>query len=120
MTWFWLFMLAMAVLLPAALILCGLFWWLLGRIPKFNGAVGYKTLRSTRTPAAWAFAHRYFGRIAFLIGIALLIGGVVSMLFCLGKDEDTIGIYGTVVTTVQTLGLIAPIIPTEIALKRNF
>ncbi|MBQ7144297.1 MAG: SdpI family protein [Oscillospiraceae bacterium] len=120
MSWFWWFMLAMVLLLPAALILCGLFWWVLGRVPQFRGAVGYKTARSMKTPAAWVFAHKYFGRIAFIAGIALAVGGVVVMLFCLGKDEDTIGITGAIVNGVQTLGLIAPIIPTEIALKRNF
>ena len=120
MAWFWWFMLAMVLLLPAVLILCGLFWWVLGRVPRFRGAVGYKTTRSMKTPAAWVFAHKHFGRIAFFVGLALAIGGVVAMLFFLGRDEDTVGIAGTIVTGVQTVGLLAPIIPTEIALKRTF
>lgn len=120
MSWFWWFMLAMTVLLPAFLIVCGVFWWLLGRVPKYKGAVGYKTARSLRTPSAWTFAHRYFGRIAFIAGVVTLVGGVIAMMFCLGKDEDTVGFWGTVVTIVQTAVLIIPVIPTEIALKRNF
>ena len=116
----WWFMLAMALLIPAVLILCGLFWWLLGRVPKFRGMVGYKTARSMRTPSSWSFAHRYFGRLALIAGAVLLVGGVVAMLFCIGKDEDTVGTWGTWVTGIQAVFLIVPIVPTEIALKRNF
>ena len=120
MTWFWWFMLAMCLLIPAFLIVCGLCWGLLGRIPRFRSAVGYKTARSWRSPAAWTFAHRFFGRIAFILGIVLLVGGVIAMLFCIGKDTDTIGIWGTWVSGIQCVGLVVPIIPTELALKRNF
>ena len=120
MSWFWWFMLAMVLLLPAVLIICGLFWWVLGRVPRFRGAVGYKTTRSMKTPAAWVFAHKYFGRLAFIIGVALTVGGVAAMLVFLGRDEDTVSIAGTIVLGAQCVGLVAPIIPTEIALKRNF
>ncbi len=45
---------------------------------------------------------------------------VCAMLLVLGKETDTVGLFGGILILVQCLFLSIPIIPTEIALKRNF
>ena len=115
---FWWFMLVMVLLIPLFQVLCGLFWGLLGRIPRYGGIVGYKTPRSGRSPAAWRLAHRCFGRWSFFIGLGALVLGVAVMLLCAGGDKDTVGTVGSVVTLVQCVLLMIPILPTELRLKR--
>ena len=42
------------------------------------------------------------------------------MLFVLGKDADTVGTVGGILTVVQLIPMLGTIIPTERALKKNF
>lgn len=42
------------------------------------------------------------------------------MLLVLGKDENAVGIAGTVLCTIQLLPLLLSIIPTERALRKTF
>lgn len=45
---------------------------------------------------------------------------VLGMLLVLGKDENAVGIAGTVLCTIQLLPLLLSIIPTERALRKTF
>ena len=45
---------------------------------------------------------------------------VIPMLFVLGKDKDTVGNLGAAISMLQLVFLIAPIFPTERALKKTF
>ena len=117
MTWFWWFMLAMALLIPLTMLVLGLRWQR-GRIPPYGGSSGYRTRRSLASPEAWAFAHVYFGRLWTILGAAMLPLSAVSMLPCRGGTADRIGWWGVGVCLVQSVVMSAPMIATERALRR--
>ena len=45
---------------------------------------------------------------------------VIFMLLVIGKNEDCVGSIGGIICGVQLIPLIGSILPTEIALKKNF
>ncbi len=116
---FWLFMLAMDLLIPLAMIVCGRRF---ARKPpeKINEAFGYRTIRSMRSAESWDFAHRYFGRLWFLVGLVLLPVSVIPLLFVLQGDVNTVGIVGGLVCLCQCVPMLVPAFFTESALKKNF
>ena len=120
MNWFWWFLLGMTLLIPAVLLLFWLLWYRLGRIPRYGGSVGYRTARSRSSPAAWVYAHRYFGRVSGPLGLGLLAATVVVMVLCFGGDTDTVGFRATVLSLVQCGVLLVPMIATEAALGSLF
>jgi len=68
----------------------------------------------------WGFAHRHIGRTWVISGLILLPVSVAAMLFLLGKDADTVGKFGEIITYVQCGLLILSLIPTEVALRKTF
>ncbi len=116
---FWIYMLVMALLIPSVMIGFGAYFK--NHPPKeINCIFGYRTARSMKSKETWDFAHRHFGRLWVTFGWILLPISTVVMLFALGKDKDTVGIFGAVVCLTQVAVIILSIIPTEIALKKNF
>lgn len=116
---FWIFMLVLNLLIPLTMIGFGLLF--LKKAPKnINFAFGYRTEMSMKNRETWEFAHRYCGRLWLVIGLALLPVSALPMIFTVGKGENTIGTVGAAVELIQLIFLIAPIFPTEAALKRAF
>ena len=116
---FWLFMLVMDLLIPVTVLIVG--WAFVKHPPKtVNGAVGYRTRRSMRTPQTWLFAPRYCGRLWFWLGLAMLPLTVIPLLCVLHSGIETIGTVGGVVCGVQCVAMVGSILPVERALKRNF
>lgn len=87
---------------------------------EINYIYGYRTPMSTSSKEAWEFAHKYMGRLWLIFGIIILIPSVTAMLFVIGLDKDTVGYTGMAITFAQIVLMIIPIIPTEIALRKNF
>ena len=119
MNWLWFFGLAMVLVIPAAMLIAGL-RWRSGKIPRYGDASGYRTRQSQRSPAAWAFAHVYFGRLWTILGAVLALLGIVAMMLCIGGDEDAVGMHFGLACGVQALAMLLPVIPTERALRRRF
>jgi hypothetical protein len=117
MGWFWWFMLASDLIVPLTMLVLGL-RWLRGRLPPCGGSSGYRTRRSLASPAAWAFAHVYIGRLWTILGAAMLPLSVGAMLLCRGGDADKVGWWGGGVCLVQAAVLLVPIVFTESALRR--
>lgn len=116
---FWIFMMIMNLLIPFAMIGFGAVFS--KNAPKeINQIYGYRTSMSMKSRETWEFAHRYFGKIWFLLGWILLPITVIAMLFVWGKDTDIVGLYGGVVCVVQCIWMIVPIILTEFALRKKF
>lgn len=116
---FWVFMLIMVFIIPITMIVLGRLF--LNKAPKnINNTVGYRTKKSMMNKETWKFAHRYCGKLWYICGLILVPLSVVAMVFVFGKDTNTVGIVGGIVTIVQTLLMIGTIIPTENALKKNF
>lgn len=117
--WFWWYMLASVLICPVAMILAGLLMWKHCANGK-PGALGYRTRRSTASPEAWRFANYDCGRRCWHWGCLLLLPSVVAMLPVYGATEDIVGTLGGLIVTIDCVIMIALIIPTEWALKREF
>ena len=116
---FWVFMLIMVLLIPITMIIFGRLF--LNKTPKdINYTFGYRTKRSMMNMETWKFAHEYIGKLWFICGLTLLLLSVVIMAFVFGKDSNTVGTVGGILTIVQMIPMIGTIIPTENALKKNF
>ena len=116
---FWIFMLAMNLLFPLIMIVMGRYF--MKKSPKeINYIFGYRTNMSMKNKDTWDFAHKYFGKRWFCLGWLLIPISVIPMLFVIGKGEDIIGTVGMVVMVIDLILLIAPIFPTERALKKIF
>ncbi len=116
---FWSFMLFFVLLIPLLMIIFGGIFK--KSAPKdINYIYGYRTPMSTSSKEAWEFAHKYMGRLWLIFGIIILIPSVIAMLFVIGLDKDTVGYTGMAITFIQIVLMIIPIIPTEIALRKNF
>lgn len=116
---FWIFMLTMELLIPVTMIGYGKIF--LKKVPKeINGMVGYRTSMSMKNKETWEFAHLYCGKLWYRLGWVSLFPSVIAMLFVIGKDNDTVGYRGLIITIIQCVLLIGPIFPTERALRRNF
>ena len=117
--WFWWFMFISDLLIPLVMIVGGRLMW--KRTPKkINGIYGYRTSRSMKNLDTWTFAHRYVGRLWWIVGWISIAPSAIAMLPFIGKSDDVISVISTVVLVVQMLVLVATMIPAERALKRNF
>jgi len=56
----------------------------------------------------------------YVCGMVMLPITVIFMLLVIGKNEDCVGSIGGIICGVQLIPLIGSILPTEIALKKNF
>ena len=116
---FWFFMLAMNLIIPLSMIFLGKYFS--KRAPgQINMLFGYRTARSMKNQDTWQFAHHHFGKTWYVCGLVFTPLSVLGMLLVLGKDENAVGIAGTVLCTIQLLPLLASIIPTERALRKTF
>ena len=68
----------------------------------------------------WTFAHKYIAKLWLMWGAVLIAPSVIPMLFVVGKSENAISLVALTVCTVDLAVMMATLIPTEIALKKNF
>lgn len=116
---FWIFMVIMDMLIPAVMVIFG--YLFLKKAPKeINPMFGYRTAMSMKNMDTWKFAHKYIGRLWYLIGCALVPISFFVMFMVIGKDTDTVGTVGAILCFVQMIPLLGCIVPTEKALKKNF
>ena len=88
--WFWWFMLACDLLIPAIMILTGRMMW--KHCPKkINGLLGYRTTRSMKNNDTWRFAHMHSGRLWWRVGWVLLLLSAAVHLPFYHSDPGTIG-----------------------------
>ena len=116
---FWFFMLICDLLVP--LVMIGFGRLFMKKAPaEINWAFGYRTTMSMKNRDTWEFAHKYIGKLWFYLGLIFLVFSVIPLLFVLGRDVEAVGMVGIIVCFVQLVPMVGSIIPTEIALKRNF
>lgn len=117
--WFWRFMLICDLIIPIVMIIGGRMMW--KHCPKrINGIVGYRTTRSMKNMDTWKFAHDYCGKLWWKIGWLMIMPSVVIHLLVCNSNENTIGIVGGILVTIQCIILVVSIYPTEKALKKHF
>lgn len=112
-------MLIMDLLIPLTMIGFGKLFT--NKTPQnINYVFGYRTKMSMKNKDTWEFAHKYCGKIWFVLGLVLFPLSIIPLLAVLGKDIQTVGIVGGIVCCVQLVPLCASFIPTEYALKKTF
>lgn len=116
---FWLFMLAMALLCPATMIVFGKRF--ISAPPKeINSVYGYRTRRSMKNGDTWRFAHTCFGTLWLRLGVITLPLSFAAMLFSVGRSARFVGLYGLGIVLVQMLPMLLPVVFVEERLKRTF
>ena len=68
----------------------------------------------------WKFAHDYCGKLWWKIGWLMIIPSALVHIPLYHSDENTIGVAGGILVTIQCIILIVSIYPTEKALRKNF
>ena len=117
--WIWWIILLCDLLVPTIMFVGGLI--MAKHCPKdINGLLGYRTTRSMKNMDTWKFAHEYCGNIWWKVGLALLVVTVIAHIPFYNSSEDVLGTVTIIVMTIQIIALIAPIFPTERALKKTF
>lgn len=117
--WFWWFIFICDLLIPISMFIGGLI--MAKHCPQnINRLLGYRTPRSMINMDTWKFAHQYCGKIWWKVGLITFVITVLIHLPFYHSSEDTIGILSLVVMFIQITALIAPIFPTECALKNTF
>lgn len=115
----WIFIMILNLLIPLIMIVFGKLF--MNTSPKtINSVFGYRTSMSMKNKETWEFAHRHNGNIWFKVGCALLVLTILSALFLVGEDEKVMGIYSMSICIIQLVFLVGSILPTEIALRKNF
>ncbi len=116
---FWIYMFIMDLLIPIVMLLFGRAF--LKKAPKeINYVFGYRTSRSMKNRDTWEFAHRYCGRIWWIIGVTLIPIVIATMLCFIGADNNTVGYVGVAILMLPLLFIILSIVLTERALKNAF
>lgn len=119
MAGFWLFMLAVDLLIPITMLGFGKAF--VDKPPeRINCFFGYRTAMSMKNRDTWTFAHRYVGRLWRRIGGILLPVSVLPLLAALGRGTAVIGTVGGAVCCAQVVPLLVSFLPTERALRRTF
>ena len=91
------------------------------KVPKnINFLYGYRTAMSMKNMDTWTFAHKHCGRNQFRVGLVMLPLSAIAMLFLIGSDTETIGIWGAILCLVQVVVMLLSIFPTERALRQKF
>lgn len=116
---FWIFMLVMDLIVPTATLSLGK-RFIKNAPKKINSNYGYRTNMSMKSQETWDFAHRYCGKVWWVMGLVMLPATVIAMLFVLGADTERVSIVGGIVCGAQLIPLLLSIIPTELALRKNF
>ena len=96
-------------------------WYFTRHTPGRNSAFGYRTPMSSKSDLANAFAHQYIGRLWWVIGLVSLPVTLITfvVLLVLQLDEDTTGWSGGLII-LECIVMLITILPTELALHRNF
>ena len=116
---FWIWMFIVAILCPTIMIIAGLYFRKTAP-KKINTIFGYRTAMSMKNRDTWEFAHKYIGNLWSVLGFTLIVPSAVPMFFLIDKREELISVFSLVICFVGMAAIIASIIPTEKALKKNF
>ena len=116
---FWLWMTAMAMLVPAVMICVGA--WMQKHPPKeINWIMGYRTSRSMKNQETWDFANRYSGKLMLRAGWFTVAVSVIVMLLTMFRSEAVVSAVSLVLIFCQLIPLFGVIAMVERALKQRF
>jgi len=106
------------VALPLLMLVFGLFTRI-GLPKRVNWFVGYRTPLACKNQDTWAFAHRYWGKLMIVFGLILTVLAIVGLPL-LARDTLDPTLFLTISAVATLLSVLLTIIPTEIALRKEF
>ncbi|CUX51476.1 hypothetical protein BN3456_03006 [Clostridium sp. C105KSO13] len=109
-----LFLFICSLLVPLSMVVLGKRW---SKKPpvNINDLSGYRTRMSRLNQDTWNYAHKYWGKINFVIGLILIIMTIMFLVFI--KNRSNFEELVTYLVFIQ-IGIVAlTIIPTEIKLN---
>ena len=111
------FLLVCSLLVPLSMIILGKRWE--NNPPEdINGLSGYRTTMSRLNKDTLSYAHKYWGKINFCIGVILAVISSAFVLYIQGRpDFETLIVY---LVFAQIAIMALTIIPTEIKLNNVF
>lgn len=110
------FLFVCSLLVPLSMVFLGNRWK--KNPPGKNSYSGYRTAMSCINQDTWNYAHKYWGRLCFILGMILIAITVVSMLyFRTHSNFETAVIY---LVFIQIAIMTLTIVPTEIKLNKVF
>jgi len=87
---------------------------------EINAIFGYRTNMSMKNKETWMFAHQYIGKLWKVCGWLILPISTAVMFFALGRAIEDVSIISGVICVIQMVMMLCTMIPTEIALRKNF
>lgn len=89
------FLLVCSLLVPLSMIILGKRWE--NNPPEdINGLSGYRTTMSRLNKDTWSYAHKYWGKINFCIGVILAVISSAFVLYIQGRPDFETLIVATV------------------------
>lgn len=106
-----------SLLVPLSMILLGYTWK--DNPPKDrHGISGYRTAMSRINDETWKYAHRYWGRMNYVLGIILMILSLFVLI--LMRDHTNFEMISVYLVFIQLGIMVLTIIPTEFLLHKHF
>lgn len=113
----YIFLFVCSLLTPLTMILLGKKWS--KNPPKdISNISGYRTTMSMLNQDTWSYAHKYYGKLNFVLGIVLIIVTIAFMI-CVRQLPD-FEAFVTCLVFLQLLIMIFTIAATEIKLNKVF
>ena len=111
------FLFICSLLVPMSMTLLGRRWS--KKPPKdIQGTSGYRTAMARINQDTWSYAHKYWGKMCFVIGIVLMIATFVILIYIRNYSNFETLVTYWVFTQIAIMAL--TIIPTEIRLNKVF
>ena len=119
MNWSALCMFCCGILIPVMMIVTGVIF-IKSPPKKINLFFGYRTKGSMKSEKAWAFAHKYCGKLLIPFGLITLFPSLILAVFVFKMPEDIIGAVTAILCVLQTVPFLVVIALTENAISKNF
>jgi len=109
-----------AAILPIIVLAFGIFARM-GLPRRVNWFIGYRTSLACKNQDTWAFAHRYWGKLMIMCGFILTALSAIGIVL-IARDTFTLepALFLGVSAIATLVAVVVSIIPTEIALKKEF
>ena len=111
------FLLVCSLLVPLSMIVLGKRWEKKPPADR-NGLSGYRTNMSRLNQDTWTYAHAYWGKMNFFIGIILAVTSFIVVVYI--RNHSSFEMLIVYLVFIQLAIMALTIIPTEIKLNKIF
>lgn len=112
-------MMVVSTLCPITMMITALVIW---KFPAEYKGMGYHSSYAEKSPAAWAAAQYYFGKISFFTNLAALVLSIAAFIPVLVMEwfQNAGGVVCMIVTMAQVTVVFVDMFATEGMIKKHF